>query len=96
MIQISAPVQLGNSGGPVIDRYGNILGIVTKKLDALFVASKTKDIPQNVNFAIKSSLIANFLTSNGVTPGDDIKSREMPSEATAEPAKMFTVQVLCK
>jgi S1-C subfamily serine protease len=52
-LQISAPVQPGNSGGPVLDRNGNIVGIVVSKLDAIKTAIATQDIPQNVNFAIK-------------------------------------------
>ncbi len=63
--QITAPVQKGNSGGPVADMSGNVVGIVTAKLDAMKIADKTGDLPQNVNFAIKSELARQFLTSNG-------------------------------
>ena len=59
-VQISAPVQSGNSGGPLLDMGGNIVGIVASKLDALKVAARGGDLPQNVNFAIKSSLLASF------------------------------------
>jgi serine protease Do len=50
-LQISAPIQPGNSGGPLFDRNGNVVGIVVAKLNALGIASATGDIPQNVNFA---------------------------------------------
>ncbi len=95
MLQISAPVQPGNSGGPLIDKYGNILGVIVSKLDALNVASATHDIPQNVNFAIKSSIAVNFLSSNGLAPNEAAKSQELPPDAIAELAKGFTVRVLC-
>jgi S1-C subfamily serine protease len=65
-MQISAPVQPGNSGGPVLDTSGHIAGIVVAKLDALMMAQTTGDIPQNVNFAIKSSAVRQFLDSHGV------------------------------
>jgi len=65
-LQISAPVQPGNSGGPLLDRNGNVVGIVVAKLNALGIASATGDIPQNVNFAIKASVAAAFLDTQGV------------------------------
>jgi S1-C subfamily serine protease len=62
-MQISAPVQPGNSGGPVLDRSGNVVGVVESKLDAIKAAIVTGDIPQNVNFAIHSSIVASLLDS---------------------------------
>jgi S1-C subfamily serine protease len=67
-LQISAPVQPGNSGGPLLDRNGTVVGIIVSQLDALKVASVTGDIPQNVNFAIKASVAAAFLDAQGVDP----------------------------
>jgi hypothetical protein len=61
MIQITAPVQPGNSGGPVLDAEGVLVGVVTAKLDAIAVAQATGDIPQNVNFAIKASVVRAML-----------------------------------
>ncbi|HXC02759.1 MAG TPA: serine protease [Opitutaceae bacterium] len=52
--QISVPVQPGNSGGPLLDEDGNIIGIVEAKL-GLKVVEATGDIPQNVNYAVKSA-----------------------------------------
>ena len=66
--QISAPVQPGNSGGPLLDNSGNVVGVVVSKLNAQRVARSTGDIPQNVNFAIKGTEAADFLRRNGVQP----------------------------
>jgi len=68
MLQISAPVQAGNSGGPVLDLSGAIVGVVVSKLDAARVYEITGDLPQNVNFAIKGRLARDFLEANGVSP----------------------------
>ena len=67
--QISAPVQPGNSGGPLFDSRGNVIGIVVAKLNAARIAEMTDgDIPQNVNFAVKSGPALDFLRDNGVVP----------------------------
>jgi len=55
-IQISAPVQPGNSGGPVLDKSGNVIGVVVSRLKFRFQ-------PQNVNFAIKASIVTSLLDS---------------------------------
>ena len=65
-LQISAPVQPGNSGGPVLDMTGRLIGIVTGKLDDLKVAQITGNLPQNVNFAVKTSVIKRFLDAQSV------------------------------
>lgn len=64
--QITAPIQRGNSGGPVTDMSGNVVGIVVSTLNAMKVADKSGAIPQNVNFAIKGELLKKFLTDNKV------------------------------
>jgi serine protease Do len=98
-IQISTPVQPGNSGGPLLDRFGNAVGVVVSKLNAARVMQATSDIPQNVNFAIKASVAISFLEANNVQIGVSSPTANAvpldPSEV-AEKAKQFTVQVICK
>ena len=65
-LQISAPVQPGNSGGPLLDASGHLVGIVTAKLDAMRLARFTGDIPQNFTFALKAEIARTFLDSKGV------------------------------
>jgi len=66
-LQISAPIQPGNSGGPLIDSKGAVLGVIVGKLNALRVANVTGDIPQNVNFAIGLRTVQTFMESHGVS-----------------------------
>ena len=52
--QISVPVQTGNSGGPLLDENGNLVGVVVAKL-GMTAARATGDLPQNVSYAVKSA-----------------------------------------
>jgi S1-C subfamily serine protease len=61
--QISLPVQPGNSGGALVDEHGNVIGIVSAKLDASAALAATGALPENVNYAVKSSLLLSFLES---------------------------------
>src|SRR5208282_6284462 len=54
--QISVPVQPGNSGGALVDERGNVIGIVAAKLDASAALAASGALPENVNYAVKSSL----------------------------------------
>jgi S1-C subfamily serine protease len=96
-LQITAPVQIGNSGGPLLDRQGRVVGIVQSKLNALSVARATGDLPQNVNFAVKSAPAMTLLRGAGTAPvqagaqGADKRIADI-----VEAAKRFTVLVRCQ
>jgi hypothetical protein len=95
--QISAPVQQGNSGGPLLDRQGNVIGVIVSKLNAARVAQRTGDIPQNVNFAVKGTEAVDFLRRSGITPA----MRESPGGERAavevgEQAHPSTVFIRCE
>jgi S1-C subfamily serine protease len=67
LFQLSAPIQPGNSGGPVIDADGALIGVVAAKLDELKMADATGVFPQNINFAVPVTILQSFLDENGVT-----------------------------
>jgi S1-C subfamily serine protease len=95
-IQISAAVQPGNSGGPVIDESGRLMGVVVSKLNAAAVARVTGDIPQNVNFAIKASTLQNFLESKNIPYETDGNFNALSSTERAARAEASSVQIVCR
>jgi S1-C subfamily serine protease len=63
LFQISVPIQPGNSGGPLIDDRGNVVGITNAQLSALKMIAASGSIPQNVNYAVKISYAQLLLDS---------------------------------
>ncbi len=61
--QISVPVQPGNSGGALVDERGNVVGVVAAKLSARAARAASGALPENVNYAVKSSYLLSFLES---------------------------------
>jgi len=62
LIQISNPIQPGNSGGPLLNENGEIVGVVVSTLNARYFYENESIIPQNVNFAIKGNYVANLIS----------------------------------
>jgi serine protease Do len=61
--QVSVPVQPGNSGGALVDEHGNGVGVVAAKLSARAALDVSGSLPENVNYAVKSSFLLSFLES---------------------------------
>jgi hypothetical protein len=59
--QISVPVQPGNSGGALVDERGNVIGVVESRLNAATALAMSGALPENVNYAVKSSFLLGFL-----------------------------------
>ena len=65
-LQISAAVQPSNSGGPLLDSSGNVVGVVAEKLATLKFVKATGEIPENINFAIKTGAVRDFFDNSVV------------------------------
>jgi S1-C subfamily serine protease len=94
-MQIDVPVQRGNSGGPVFDAAGNVIGIVVSKLDALKLAKSTGDLPQNINFAIRGDVVQSFLEAHQVDFTASSASAKLENTEIAGRGTAVTVLIRC-
>jgi hypothetical protein len=67
-IQIDAALQPGNSGGPILDEYGNVIAVAVAKLDMKKILDDYGVIPENTNFGVKASAVRNLMEGNLVKP----------------------------
>ena len=96
LLQMTAPVQPGNSGGPLLDMSGNIVGVIVSKLDALGVAKETGDIPQNINFAVQGTIARLFLEAQGIQVTEKSAAAGLNVGDVVDGARAYTFQVECR
>lgn len=88
LYQISAPIQPGNSGGPLFNSKGNVIGIVSAKHTGA----------ENVGYAIKVSYLRNLVES-AVSPTilntvNSVSTLNLPNKVKKE--KNFVFYIVCK
>jgi len=81
--QISAPIQPGNSGGPVFNNNFNVIGVASHGLNNVPQLIATGTVPQNVNFGAKSSNIEQILKNSNPGYGN-VNSIDEAVQATVE------------
>jgi len=64
--QISTPIQPGNSGGALLSKQGDLLGIVVSILDPLTTLRATGALPNSVGYAVRASHVTALLEENGL------------------------------
>jgi S1-C subfamily serine protease len=95
-LQISAPVQPGNSGGPLLDTSGLVIFVVAEKLNALKFASATGNIPENISFAIKQGALRDFLDNSVVPYTTADAQKELKTAEVASAARAYTMLISCR
>ena len=94
-LQMTAPVQPGNSGGPLLDKSGNVVGVVVAKLNAIDMASQTGALPENVNFAIKAEIARAYLDSRGVDYVSRSSGKAKEVADIGDAARAYAVFISC-
>jgi serine protease Do len=96
MVQVSSPMQPGNSGGPLMDSGGMIIGVSKGVLGTLAAAEAAGGaVPQNVNFGVSSGTAVTFLGTRNIDAQISVGASKLEPETIAEIAMKFTVQISC-
>ena len=96
--QITTPIQPGNSGGALVDEYGEVVGIVQNTLDTDTFISSFGITPQNVNYGIKIKYLRELMKKSGVIipDTDKTKRRKLQSQDAYLMSKDATVLIISR
>ena len=93
-VQIDAAIQPGNSGGPIINDKGNVVGVAVSKLDLEIMMEDYGVVPEGTNFGIKSNVVINFLESNNINLVD-VNTKELSKERLGKTITDGTYYISC-
>ena len=85
-LQIDAALQPGNSGGPIMNDKGNVIGVAVSKLDPEIIEEEFGVVPENVNFGVKSNVVLNILQSENI----DLPEPNTSQISTTQLSEMIT------
>ncbi|TQV78385.1 trypsin-like peptidase domain-containing protein [Denitrobaculum tricleocarpae] len=95
MVPIRADVRKGNSGGPVIDESGRVIGVITAKIDTVSTFKQTGKVVRDVGYAVSNSVVLGFLENNQVTVTTADVSKKNSETELFDGAKPYIVRVGC-
>ncbi len=95
-LQIDAAIQPGNSGGPVFNKSGNVVGVAvaTANIEAFIETYGT--IPQNMNFAIKSNVLRMLLEAKNIKVNKKTGNTKIPNETIFQKTNKAVVFINCR
>lgn len=94
-LQITAPINSGNSGGPLFDSSGRVVGVIVSKINNTKARKVLGEEIQGANFAIKGSVVRSFLDMNDVDYEVSTSNKNMSTADIAENAKEYTSLIKC-
>lgn len=94
-MQINAEIQPGNSGGPLSDRFGNVVGVNAARISDAYALKISGQIAQNINFAIKELMAKSFLQAHSVPFMVKDRNAPMSNADIADEMKKYSVYLMC-
>ena len=91
----TAPSQPGNSGGPILNEYGSVVGILVASIDEDIVKESSGSLPQNINFGIKNTVLKSLLTDNDIRPSIRNSFFTKSQQSIANISKDSSVLIKC-
>jgi S1-C subfamily serine protease len=93
--RFNGAVRRGNSGSPVLDDTGAVVGVVVQKIDTVAVYQRTGEIVDNIGIAIANSTVMAFLHANSVVLPDAARSTPLTHDQLFAKAHEFVRQIGC-
>ena len=94
--QFTAPVQPGNSGGPILDTWGSLIGVTFARIDDMYVLQNSGTLPQNINYGIRLDVVRDLLLENNIRFREGRNFWFQPTqEKVAQLAKDTTILLNC-
>lgn len=95
MFAMKIDIRRGNSGGPVLDAAGRIVGVVVAKVNTPGVYASTGKVIVNLGFGIRQPVVLDFLKKHKIAvtrapPGKALDDKSLMAQATA-----FVAQIGC-
>lgn len=88
-------VRRGNSGGPLLDDSGAVLGVVTQKIDTVAVYERTGQVVDDIGIAIANRTVFDFLRANKVSPLPALPGESLAPDRLLRKARGFVRQIGC-
>ena len=94
--QLTAPIQPGNSGGPILNTWGSLVGVTFARIDDVSVLEQSGTIPQNINYGIKHDVVRDMLEEYNIPYSSGRAYWFQPSqEVVAELSRETTILLNC-
>jgi S1-C subfamily serine protease len=93
--QLSASIQPGNSGGPIVDQSGVVIGVVTSKLSDDYMLKSRGQIAQLINFGVRSEVALVFLKAHRIPITTVGAGKAMSNADLAAQALEYTFLLVC-